>query len=59
MLAGVFWGVADAVFGDETVEDVEDGVAVVGAKLCELGDAGGDGGVGVAERVGGSSGWGV
>lgn len=28
LLAGVFEGVADAVFGDEAVEDVEDGVAV-------------------------------
>ena len=39
-------GVADAVFGDESVEDVEDGVAVFGVELAELVDAVGEVGVG-------------
>lgn len=43
----------DAVFGDEAVDDVQDGVAVVGVEGVELVDAFGDGGVGGAEGVAG------
>lgn len=49
-------GVADAVFGDEAVEDVEDGVAVVGVEVGEVGDAVGEFVVGAGE---GSAGCGV
>ena len=41
----------DAVFGDEAVDDVGDGVAVVGVEGVELVDAVGDGGVGWGEWV--------
>lgn len=45
----------DAVFGDEAVDDVEDGVAVVGVEGVELVDAVCDGGVGVRGWPGTSS----
>ena len=46
-------GLVDAVFGDEAVDDVEDGVAVVGVEGVELVDAVGDGCVGGGEWVSG------
>jgi hypothetical protein len=55
MSAGFVEGVADAVFGDEAVEDVEDGVAVGGVEGGELADALGDGGIGGGEGLSGGA----
>ena len=46
-------GVADDVFGDEAVEDVEDGLLVVGVELAELVDSVGEFGVGFVEWASG------
>ncbi len=54
-LACVLECVADDVFGDEAVEDVEDGVAVVGVELAELVDAVGEFGVGFVEGASGGA----